>query len=158
VPTGVAIALVIGGAVAVGGAANGFTIARLGVSFFVVTLGMLALTRGLALVITSGQTQGLYEEELLRSISDGRVAGVPYSVVIAVLVLAAGFVVTRYTGFGRMIYAVGGNAEAARLAGIDVVAVRISVYAICAGLAGLGASWTPAALPPPPRTPSRGSS
>ncbi len=138
VPTGVAIALVIGGAVLLGGAANGSTIARLGVSFFVVTLGMLALTRGLALVITSGQTQGLYEEEFLRSISDGRVAGVPYSVVIAVVVLAAGFGVTRYTGFGRMIYAVGGNAEAARLAGINVVAVRITVYAICAGLAGLG--------------------
>jgi ribose transport system permease protein len=138
VPTGVAIALVIGGAVALGGAANGFTIARLGVSFFVVTLGMLALTRGLALVITDGQTQGLYEEKFLRSLSDGRVAGMPWSVVIAVLVLTAGFGVTRYTGFGRMIYAVGGNAEAARLAGINVVAVRISVYAICSGLAALG--------------------
>jgi ribose transport system permease protein len=138
VPTGVAIALVIGGAVLLGGAANGFTIAKLGVSFFVVTLGMLALTRGLALVITDGQTQGLYDETFLRTLSDGRVAGVPWSVVIAVLVLAAGFVVTRYSGFGRMIYAVGGNAEAARLAGINVVAIRIGVYAICAGLAALG--------------------
>ena len=43
--------------------------------------------------------------------------------------------VTRYTGYGRMVYAVGGNAEAARLAGINVVAIRISAYAICAGLA-----------------------
>jgi ribose transport system permease protein len=137
VPTGAAIAIVIGGAVFLGGFANGFTIARLGVSFFVVTLGMLALTRGLALVITDGQTQGLYEEDFLRSLSEGRVAGVPCSVVIAIMVLVAGFAVTRYTGFGRMIYAVGGNAEAARLAGINVVAVRITVYAICAGLAGL---------------------
>lgn len=138
VPTGVAIALVIGGAVALGGAANGFTIARLGVSFFVVTLGMLALTRGLALVITDGQTQGLYEEDFLRTLSEGRIVGIPWSVVIAVLVLAAGFMITRYSGFGRMIYAVGGNAEAARLAGINVVAVRIAVYAICSGLAALG--------------------
>lgn len=137
VPTGVAIPVVIGGAVFVGGAVNGLTIARLGVSFFVVTLGMLALTRGLALVLTSGQTQGLYDEAFLRSISDGRVAGVPYSVVIAVAVLLAGLGITRYTGFGRMMYAVGGNPEAARLAGINVVAVRVTVYALCAGLAGL---------------------
>jgi ribose transport system permease protein len=138
IPAGVAITLVVAGAVVVGGATNGFTIARLGVSFFVVTLGMLALTRGIALVMTSGQTQGLYDEGFLRSISDGRVAGVPCSVVIAAVVLALGFGITRYIGFGRMIYAVGGNAEAARLAGINVVAVRISAYAICAGLAALG--------------------
>ena len=137
VPVGIAIALVIAGGIALGAAVNGVAIAKLGVSFFVVTLGMLALTRGLALVITDGQTQGLYDERFIRSISDGRVAGVPYSVVIAVGVLGLGFWVTRYMGFGRQVYAVGGNSEAARLAGINVVAVRIAVYATCAGLAAL---------------------
>jgi ribose transport system permease protein len=137
VPTVVAIVLVVALAAAIGGFVTGFTIAKLGVSFFVVTLGMLALTRGLALVLTDGQTQGLYDESFLRSLSSGRVAGVPVSVLIAVSVLVLALGVTRYTGFGRMIYAVGGNPEAARLAGINVVAVRISVYAICAGLAGL---------------------
>jgi ribose transport system permease protein len=146
VPVGIAIPIVIAGALALGGLANGLPIARLGVSFFVITLGMLALTRGLALVITSGQTQGLYDERFLRSISDGRVAGVPYSVIIALGVLGAGFGVTRHLGFGRMMYAVGGNPEAARLAGIDIVRVRITVYALCAGLAGLAGVMNAARL------------
>jgi ribose transport system permease protein len=137
VPTGVAIVIVVLGGIAIGAGVNGFAIAKLGVSFFVVTLGMLALTRGVGLVVTEGQTQGLYDEKFLRSLSDGRMAGIPYSVLIAVAVLAGGFAVTRYLGFGRQVYAVGGNAEAARLAGINVVVVRVAVYGTCAGLAAL---------------------
>lgn len=65
---------------------------------------------------------------------------------------------TRCTGFGRMIYEVGGNPEAARLAGIDVVSVRIAVYAICAGLAALGGVMDAGRLAAAAPTPSRGSS
>ncbi|MBM3677782.1 MAG: ABC transporter permease, partial [Actinobacteria bacterium] len=137
VPTWVAVALVLGAGILMGSLLNGVPIASLGVSFFVVTLGMLALTRGLGLVWTDGQTQGLYDETGLRTLADGRVAGIPASVLIAVGVLLAGGAVTRSTGFGRMVYVVGGNAEAARLAGIDVVRVRIAVYALCGGLAAL---------------------
>jgi ribose transport system permease protein len=137
VPSGVAILIVVAGATLFGLAVNGFTIARLGLSFFVVTLGALALTRGLALAITTGETIGLYEENLLRQIGGGRVGEVPIPVIIGIVVLALAFVVTRYTGYGRMVYAVGGNAEAARLAGINVVGVKIAAYAISAGLAGV---------------------
>ena len=57
-----------------------------------------------------------------------------------------GIVVLRYTGFGRMIYATGGNPEAARFAGINVNLIRVSVYGICAGLAGLAAVMDAARL------------
>jgi ribose transport system permease protein len=134
VPLALAIVIVVVGGAAFGAIVNGFPIAYLDVSFFVVTLGVLVATRGLASVITAGEVEGLYEETALREIGNGRVGQVSYPVIIAVAVLALAILVTRYTGYGRMVYAVGGNAEAARLAGINVRLVRLSTYAISAGL------------------------
>jgi ribose transport system permease protein len=139
VPTGVAMLIVILGAALVAGVAvNGFTIAKLGVNFFVVTLGVLAISRGTALAITNGASQGLYEEQFLRDVGSYRIGGdIPMPVVIGLFVLVLAILVLRYTGYGRMIYAVGGNAEAARLAGINVTLVKLSAYAISGLLAGL---------------------
>jgi ribose transport system permease protein len=139
VPTGVAMLIVVLAGVLFGALALGFPIARLGLSFFVVTLGALAFTRGLALVITNGSSIGLYEENTLRTIGNGTVGTIPVPVIIAVAILIAALLITRYTGYGRMIYAVGGNSEAARLAGINVVVIRLSAYALSAGLAALAA-------------------
>lgn len=135
VPLWAAIPLVVLAGVAFGAIVTGFPIAVLGVSFFVVTLGVLVATRGLAFVITDGEVKGLYENEALRSLGNGRIGDVTYPVIIALVVLLLAVVVTRYTGYGLMLYAVGGNTEAARLAGIDVTMVRLSTYAISAGLA-----------------------
>ena len=137
VPTVAAIVLLVLAGVLWGATVTGIPIAVLDVSFFVVTLGVLVATRGLAFVITRGEVKGLYNEKLLRSIGAGTVGGIPYPVIIAVVILLAAIIVTRYTGYGRMIYAVGGNREAARLAGINVTMVRLSTYAISAGLAAL---------------------
>jgi ribose transport system permease protein len=139
VPTGVAMVIVLMGAcLLVGVAVNGFTIAKLGVNFFVVTLGVLGITRGVALAITNGASQGLYEEQFLRDVGAYRLGGdVSMPVVIGLFVLVLSILVLRYTGYGRMIYAVGGNSEAARLAGINVTLVRLSAYAISALMAGL---------------------
>ena len=139
VPTGVAMVIVLVGAcLCVGVAVNGFTIAKLGVNFFVVTLGVLGITRGVALAITNGASQGLYEEQFLRDVGAYRLGGdVSMPVVIGLFVLVLSILVLRYTGYGRMIYAVGGNSEAARLAGINVTLVRLSAYAISALMAGL---------------------
>lgn len=134
VPLGLGIAVVVVGGALFGSIANGFPIAYLDVSFFVVTLGVLVATRGLASVITSGEVEGLYEQETLRQIGNGRIGEVSYPVIIAVAILVLAIVVTRYTGYGRMLYAVGGNAEAARLAGINVRLIRLSTYAVSAGL------------------------
>jgi ribose transport system permease protein len=140
VPTGVAMLIVLVGAfLLVGVAVNGFIIASLGVNFFVVTLGMLAITRGTALAITNGASQGLYEETFLRDVGSYRVGGeISMPVVIGLSVLVLSILVLRYTGYGRMVYAVGGNSEAARLAGINVTLVKMSAYAISAMLAALG--------------------
>jgi ribose transport system permease protein len=139
VPTGVAMLIVLLGACLFAGiAVNGFTIARLGVNFFVVTLGVLAISRGIGLAITNGASQGLYEEKFLRDVGSYRIGGdIPMPVVIGLFVLILAILVLRYTGYGRMVYAVGGNAEAARLAGINVTLVKLSAYAISALLAGL---------------------
>lgn len=136
-PAGVAIVLVVIGGAALGAVFNGVAIARLGLSFFVVTLGTASLFGGAALLITNGESQDLYSEPLLRSIGSGAIAGIPWPVVIAVIVLSLALLVTRYTGYGRMVYAVGGNEEAARLSGINTTAIRVSAYGICAGLAAL---------------------
>lgn len=134
VPLWLAIPVVVLGGALFGAVVTGFTIAYLDVSFFVVTLGVLVATRGLAAVITNGQVEGLYSEAALRRIGNGRLGNVSYPTIIALVVLGLALVVTRYTGYGRMIYAIGGNPEAARLAGINVRVVRLSTYAISAGL------------------------
>jgi ribose transport system permease protein len=134
VPLWLAIPIVVLGGALFGAVVTGFTIAYLDVSFFVVTLGVLVATRGLASVITNGEVEGLYEEEGLRKIGNGRIGEISYPVIIALVVLLLAILVTRYTGYGRMVYAVGGNPEAARLAGINVRLVKLSTYSISAGL------------------------
>ena len=127
--------LVILGGIAVGIIFNGIPIAKFGANFFMITLGVSFATRGIALVMTNGSSIGLYQYTKLQTIGNGGIGQFGYLIFISLGVLLVATIVTRYTGYGRMIYAVGGNAEAARLAGINVVAVRISAYAICAGLA-----------------------
>jgi ribose transport system permease protein len=120
------------------GLANGIAVAWIGLSFLVVTLASSSIYRGIAEVITGGQSQSLPIRHFLDTLGSGTtVAGIPWSVVIALVVLVAGILVLRYTGYGRMIYAVGGNPEAARLAGINTTAVRASVYVIAGLLAAL---------------------
>ena len=63
----------------------------------------------------------------------------PVGVYVAGVVFVLALLLLRYTGYGRMVYAVGGNAEAARLAGINVAFIRVSVYGISGVLAGLAA-------------------
>jgi len=138
-PPLLAVLLVVLAAFALGLLLNGFLIAAAGLSFLVVTLGTSSLFSGVALVATDGQTNSLPVSGLVDAIGAGRVAGIPWSVVIAGVVFLVAVVVLRYTGYGRMVYAVGGNPEAARLAGINVTMVRMSVYGIAGLLAGLAA-------------------
>lgn len=138
VPPLIAILIVVIGGGVIGGGLNGFLIAKVGLQFFVVTIGTMGIFAGLALVITGGASEGLYNNQFIVNLGQGTVGGIPYVVIIAAVVALIGFVVTRYIGYGRMIYAVGGNEEAARLSGINVVGVRASTYVICAALAALG--------------------
>jgi len=138
-----AMILVVIAAVILGLVTNGLLVGKIGLSFFVVTLGTMSLFRGTALLLTNGESQGLYEVQQIKTVGSGSIIGIPITILVAGIVFVIGLVVMRYTGFGRMLYAVGGNAQAARIAGIRVSVVRVSAYTICAGLAGLaGVIWS----------------
>lgn len=118
---------------------NGVLIAYGGFNFFVVTLAMLELFRGAALVLSNGIPVSTMQYPLVQILGDGYLNGFPIPVLIAIVIGLVAFVVLRWTRFGRSVYAVGGNATAARLAGVNVRAIRLSVYAIAALCAGVAA-------------------
>jgi ribose/xylose/arabinose/galactoside ABC-type transport system permease subunit len=137
VPVPLTIVLVTAIGFLLGALVNGLLIARLRLSFLVVTLGTGGAFTALALLITNGQTQSLLGFTGLTVIGTTRIGSLPCTVVIAVGLLVVSGLVLRFTGFGRMIYATGGNEEAARLAGIDVATVRTVVYGLAGGLAAV---------------------
>lgn len=119
------------------GAFNGFLVAKARVPALIVTLGSLGMALGLAQVMTEGQDVRGVPTRFTDTIGNGRILGVPWLVVIALLVTAVGALVLGITRFGRRTYAVGSNAEAARRAGIPVDRHMIAVYALSGTLAGL---------------------
>jgi ribose transport system permease protein len=129
------------------GVINGLLIARVGLSPFVTTLGMLSICRGLTYVITQGRGQspgGAYVAAF-ESLANGRVGGVPAPVIyMLVCAVVLGFALHQ-TAWGRHLFAVGGNETAAMRTGVGVTRVKVSAYVLCslsAGLAGiLLAGW-----------------
>ncbi len=128
------------GIAALVGLTNGVLIAYLKLQPFVVTLGMLAITRSIAMVASNNKM--IYEfgpdQELFEWIGGQSVGGVPNPVWVLIILTFVFWVAFRYTTWGRWVFAVGGNADAARLTGIPVERVIVSVYVVsscCAGLA-----------------------
>lgn len=134
-PAGLLAALAVGIAC---GMVQGLAVTRLRVPPFVVTLGGMSVFRGATLLLGGGGPLGVSDEGL-RWWGRGRVLWdtVPVPVLIFAIVALLGFFVLQYTRFGRRVYFIGGNPEAARLAGINVKRVLFSVYAISGILAGL---------------------
>jgi len=103
---------------------------------FVATLAMLGVARGMTLVYTEGKPiAGLPEN--FTFLGTGNLGPISMSAVIWLVVLAIVFLILRYTKFGLYIYAIGGNEETARLAGIPSNRIKIIVYSISGGLASL---------------------
>jgi len=121
------------------GFVNGWLTAYLALAPFIVTLGTMTFLRGLAYTITDGQP--IVSSSLnFRDLGNGYVGPIPVPVIIMVVVYAVVWFVLERTRYGRHVYAVGGNAEAAKLAGVRVKRVVTSVYVLagaCAGLAGV---------------------
>ncbi|MGW4031440.1 ABC transporter permease [Streptomyces sp. NPDC004838] len=121
------------------GLVNGLLIAYGGMVPFIATIAMLASARGLALQITDGKTQIVTVESVLDlGVKDAYILGIPPLVLVFAAVVAVGWLVLNRTTFGRRTFAVGGNAEAARLAGIDVKRQRLYLYllsGLCCGIA-----------------------
>ncbi|MCW2130870.1 ABC transporter permease [Arthrobacter sp. VKM Ac-2550] len=138
VPAPFAILLgVLAGAAA--GAINGFFVAYMSLAAFIVTLATMIFHRGLAYTMTGGVP--VVDNALnFRDFGNGYVLGIPVPVIVMVVVYVVGWFVLERTRYGRHVYAVGGNPEAARLAGVNVKGVLLSVYVIagaCSGLAGV---------------------
>lgn len=119
------------------GLVNGGLIAGLGVSPFIATLGTLVIARGLALAVTGGSVVSDLPSSFA-VLGSGVIAGIPVPVLLALLAFAVGAVLLGRTPFGLRVYAVGGNRDAAHLAGIRVGRVLVACFAICGALAALG--------------------
>lgn len=124
---------------AIAGLVNGSLIAYGRVVSFITTLAMLVSARGLAQRISNKRTQIVRDPEF-RSIGSETVLGVPMLVVVLTVVVLIGWILLNRTTFGRRTFAVGGNLEAARLAGINVRMHTMWLYVvsgICCGIAGI---------------------
>ncbi len=120
-----------------GGWLQGMAITKLKVPPFVVTLGGMSVFRGAALLFAAGGPISGFERDFTWW-GQGKIYGIPVPVIIFLLAAIIAHIVLTYTRFGRRVYAVGGNPEAARLAGVNVNAVICSVYVIMGFFAGLG--------------------
>lgn len=125
---GLAVTLALGAGL---GAFNGLLIAYLRLPPFLVTLGMLSVARSLALVVSDGQVVYSFgqAQDAIIALGGGKLFGVP-SVVYAMLISAIGLhLALTMTRWGRFVFAIGGNQRAARLTGLPVRLIKISVYA-----------------------------
>ena len=120
------------------GLVNGVVIAYGKLAAFIATLAMLAAARGLAEILSNKRTQIVRDQGFLDFFS-GTVFGIPTLVIIFALVAVAGWILLNRTTFGRRTFAVGGNAEAARLAGIRVQRHTVLLYVLSGVACGIAA-------------------
>ncbi len=116
---------------------NGFAVTKFNVPPFVATLAMLTIARGFTMLYTKGHPISNLGDRFA-FIGAGSLAGIPVPVWIAIIVVLLAVFVTQKTKMGRYIYAIGGNEQAAKLSGININKVKITVYAIAGALAALG--------------------
>jgi len=119
------------------GVCNGLLITRVGLPPFIATLGTLSIGRGLIYVVTMGYPVTAPRDQLLLQIGQGYLGRVPMPVITMVGVMIIATLFLGKTTLGRYIYAVGGNEEAARLAGINVNRVKLFVYTASGFLASV---------------------
>ncbi len=126
------------------GALIGLVIAKGGVIPIIATLGFQYIYRGLTYLISNSTWVGTaYMLKDFKDFAQGRFLGINHLVCITILTFLIFFVFLKWSTFGRQIYAVGSNAEAAEISGIRIGKIKILVYAICGAVAGLcGAMFT----------------
>ncbi|MEA5013375.1 MAG: ABC transporter permease [Candidatus Limiplasma sp.] len=118
------------------GAFNGFGVAYVGFAPFIMTMAMLSAGRGMALVSTNNKPIFNLSKPFI-AVSNSLPLGLPSLIFYFAGVAILAYIVTRKTVFGKWIYAIGGNEDAARLSGIDVRRVKMIVYTIMGALSGL---------------------
>lgn len=132
-PLALLIAISIG---VLSGSVAGLFVTRFNITPFIVTLSLMTIWRGASYMYTDGRPVWGFPDEF-GFLGSGRFAGIPIPTIIMICVYAAAYVVLKKTKFGRYVYAVGGNKEAARLAGIDVNRTLLLVYIISGALSAI---------------------
>ncbi len=137
--SGLFAAIVVACAVGViGGFLQGTIVTRLKIPPFIATLGGMSAFRGLTLLIGNGGPISAFDDTF-KVLGQGRVGDlVPIPVIVFLIVAAIAHIILRYTQYGRYVYAVGGNVEAARLSGLNTGLIILSVYMIVGLTAGFG--------------------
>jgi ribose transport system permease protein len=134
--TAIAAGILVGALI---GLVIGIVVAVTKVQPFILTLGMLSLLSGFALIVTSGRQIPNLDGKYFEPIGGGMVGFIPVPVILLFVVVIFSHLLLRHTKWGRNWYAIGGNEETAYLSGINVNALKISVYVLNGVLAGVAA-------------------
>jgi len=118
------------------GVFNAIFTVRFGITSFIVTLGTLQVARGITVGLTEGNTVTGFPD-LFLWFGSGTIFGIPFPLIVLILIGLAISFALRSTGIGREVYAVGGNETAARLAGVAVDRIQVGVFVLSGLLAGL---------------------
>ena len=116
---------------------NGSLIAVFRIAPFIATLGMFTAARGAALIYSDGRPISKLDPSF-NWIGQGAILGIPVPIFLLIVVAVAAHIMLTRTRFGRYVYAIGGNEQAARVSGIAISRVKIGIYTISGLLAGLG--------------------
>jgi ribose transport system permease protein len=143
-PVALAVAATLGIGMAIG-LFHGFGIVKLGLPPFIMTLATMTALRGMGLLMTNGATISINRDSFT-DFSRGALLGVPNLFWMVILVAAPAFVLLHLSRWGRYLYAVGSNAEAARLSGVNVSAVIYLAYTVSAVFAAFAVILTAARI------------
>jgi ribose transport system permease protein len=119
------------------GLVNALGLTVIGIPSFIMTLAMMQIAAGISALLVRGQI-AYKVPDLITTLGSGSIGGIPWIVIVAALMLLAGHLVLTYTRFGRYVYMVGGNREAAEYSGLNVKLILGSVMVIAAVCAGIG--------------------
>src|SRR6201991_4910746 len=121
------------------GLVNAMGLTLIGIPSFIMTLAMMQIAAGISALLVRGQI-AYKVPDLIATLGSGSIGGIPWIVIVAAVMLLAGHLVLTYTRFGRYVYMVGGNREAAEYAGLNVKLILGSVMvisAVCSGIGGM---------------------
>lgn len=116
---------------------NAFMVNRMDIASFIATLATMSIFRGMAYIICGGKSVMINNADYI-AIGTGRIFGIPNPVIILLVMFILAWIVLSKMRFGRMIYMIGGNATAARLAGINAKRIKTQLFVILAMLSALG--------------------
>ena len=121
------------------GVVNALGLTLIGIPSFIMTLAMMQIAAGISALLVRGQI-AYKVPDLISTLGSGSIGGIPWIVIVAAAMLLAGHLVLTYTRFGRYVYMVGGNREAAEYSGLNVnliLGAVMVIAAICAGIGGM---------------------